>query len=162
MHGHMNVKQNTYLLHLVDNISKARSALFRDISPDNSLPMFWDNLSFPFSRVKKSNTLEDGPLFCPETSVRNNHCRPRNIPEERRYQLLRSGGLKSHIFFYNTLFSNVQKYVKNLDQQLLIYGPIFMWTSRMLTQFVISYSTIRVHTHSSCHYYKFRSQDCHR
>jgi hypothetical protein len=44
---------------------------------DNSLPTFRNNISFPFSRVRKSKTLEDGPLGWPETSVRNNHYTPR-------------------------------------------------------------------------------------
>lgn len=75
----------------------------------NSVPTFWDKLSFPFSKVKKSKTLEDGPLGCPEASVRNKHYTPRNIPEERRSRLLRSGSLQSHIFICNTVFSRSQK-----------------------------------------------------
>jgi hypothetical protein len=42
-------------------------------------------------------TLEDGPLGCPETSVRNYHYLLRNIPEEHSPHLLRSGSLKSRM-----------------------------------------------------------------
>ena len=36
-----------------------------------------------------------GPIGCPETSIRNYHYSLRNNPEERSYQLLRGGSLKS-------------------------------------------------------------------
>jgi len=42
-------------------------------------------------------TLEDGPIVCPETSVRNYHHALRNIPEGRRYYLPRCRSLKSRI-----------------------------------------------------------------
>jgi len=47
-------------------------------SSGNFLPTFRDNLSIPFSRVKKT-----GPMDCPETSVRNHHYSLRDDPEER-------------------------------------------------------------------------------
>jgi len=49
---------------------------------DNSYRRFRDELSVPFSRVKKL-----GLVGCPETSVRNYHYTQRNIPEERRSHL---------------------------------------------------------------------------
>jgi len=57
---------------------------------DNSLPKFRDNLSVPFSRVKKY-----GPICCPETSIRDYHYSLCNSPEERSSLLLRGGGMKS-------------------------------------------------------------------
>jgi hypothetical protein len=57
---------------------------------DSSVPTFRDNLSFPLSRVKKSEkktsfldflTLEKGPICCSETSVQNYHSTLCNIPE---------------------------------------------------------------------------------
>jgi hypothetical protein len=50
----------------------------------SSVLTFWDNLSVPSSRVKKSKTLKMGPIGCPETSVLKYHSVLRNIPEERR------------------------------------------------------------------------------
>jgi hypothetical protein len=56
----------------------------------NYLPTFRDNLSVPYSRVKKCCRLLDpwkmGPISCLKTSVRNDHCTLRDIPEERRYK----------------------------------------------------------------------------
>ena len=43
------------------------------------LPAFRDNISVPSSRVK--NSLENGPIGCAETSIRNYHYTPRNNPE---------------------------------------------------------------------------------
>jgi hypothetical protein len=42
-------------------------------------------------------TLKMGKIGCPEMSVRNYHYTLRNIPEERRSHVLRSGSLKSSI-----------------------------------------------------------------
>ena len=42
-----------------------------------------------------SQTLQKGPIGCPETSVRNYHYTLRNIAEERISNLLRGGSLKS-------------------------------------------------------------------
>ena len=129
-------QQNTHLLLLVDNILQARSALFWDISRPTVIihyRRFGTTLISHFSRVKKSKTLEDGPLGCPETSVRHNHYTPRNIPEERRPHILQNGSLQSHVFISNTLLSSAEhKNVKNSAQKLLIYGRIFIWTSRVL------------------------------
>jgi hypothetical protein len=75
-----------------------RYALFWDMS-GNSLPTFRDNLSVPFSRVKKSKKtslpLKMEPIGCPETLVQNYHSTLRNIPEEHRCHLHRGGSLKS-------------------------------------------------------------------
>jgi len=38
-----------------------------------------------------------GSIGCPETSVRNCHCSPRNTPEERSSHVLRGGSLKSRM-----------------------------------------------------------------
>jgi hypothetical protein len=46
----------------------------------NSLLMFWDNNSVPFSRVN----LKMGLIGCPEISVMKHHYTPHNIPEECR------------------------------------------------------------------------------
>ena len=53
----------------------------------------------PFSGVKKSKNLhflalEDGPLGCPETSLRNYHYLLRNSTEERSSHLLGGGNLQ--------------------------------------------------------------------
>jgi len=37
-----------------------------------------------------------GPIGCPKTSVKNYHYTLRHITEERGYDLLRGGSLKSH------------------------------------------------------------------
>jgi hypothetical protein len=50
----------------------------------SSVPTFWDNLSVPSSRAKKSLKMEQ--IGCPESSVQNYHSTPRNIPQERRSQ----------------------------------------------------------------------------
>jgi hypothetical protein len=43
--------------------------------------------------------LKMGPIRCPETSVKNDHTTPRNIPEERKYHQHRGGSLKlEHIY----------------------------------------------------------------
>jgi len=45
-----------------------RSLLFWDVMQCRQLPLFWDYLSVPSSRVKwSSDTLEDGTDRCPET-----------------------------------------------------------------------------------------------
>jgi hypothetical protein len=63
---------------------------------------------FKYEYIKKRKTIQNprrrpsplkmGPLGCPETSVRNYHCKLRNIPEERRSHLLRGGSLISQTF----------------------------------------------------------------
>ena len=40
--------------------------------------------------------LKMGPMGCPETSVRNYHSTPRDIPKELKSHLYRGGRLKSH------------------------------------------------------------------
>ena len=47
-------------------------------SNGNSLPTFWNSLPF-----------KEGPIGCPETSVRNYHFSLRNSPEERSSRLFR-------------------------------------------------------------------------
>jgi hypothetical protein len=66
------------------------------------VPTFWDNLSVPSSRVKKPSSsswtswlLRMVPIYCPETSVENNHSTARNVPVGRRSHLHRGGCLKS-------------------------------------------------------------------
>jgi hypothetical protein len=70
----------------------------------SSLPTFGDNVSLPFSRVKKwkksfyswiSWPLKMGPIGCHETSVKDYHSTLRNIPEEHRSHLHRGGNLES-------------------------------------------------------------------
>ena len=54
-------------------------------SSGNSLPTFWDNPVVPSAMVKDVLgflTLADGPLGCPETTVRDYHYSLHNIPEE--------------------------------------------------------------------------------
>jgi hypothetical protein len=45
-------------------------------------------------------TLEDGPIGCPETSVRNSHSKLRKVSKERRSHSHRGGSLKSSNFSY--------------------------------------------------------------
>jgi hypothetical protein len=60
----------------------------------NPLPTFRDNLSVPFSRVKKAKqkkletswSLKMGPMGCPKMSVKDYHSTLRNIREEHRSQ----------------------------------------------------------------------------
>jgi len=59
----------------------------------NFLPMFRDNLSVSPSGLK----LRVGPMGRPETLVINYHYYLRNNPEERGYQILRGGSMKSYI-----------------------------------------------------------------
>jgi len=76
----------------------------------NSLSTFRDNLSVPFSRVKKSRImylgrwiswpLKMGPTGCPETSVRNYHYTLRNITDECRSHLFGGTTLKPRYFEY--------------------------------------------------------------
>jgi hypothetical protein len=52
-----------------------RSLLFRDVTQRRlvvKLPMFWDNLPIPSSRVKQSRPLKVEPISYPETSVTTN------------------------------------------------------------------------------------------
>ena len=59
----------------------------------NSLPTFRNNLSVPSSRVTNPLYLEDGPIGCPEPSVKNYRYTLR-IPVDRRLLLLHGGSLK--------------------------------------------------------------------
>jgi len=59
----------------------------------NPLPMFWDNLSVPFSRV----ILEKGPIAFPGTSVTNYHYSLRNSPVRRGSHLCGSHLRDSHL-----------------------------------------------------------------
>ena len=58
--------------------------------PANESCVFCENSSFPYSRVKRSDTLtlQDGPIGSPETSVNNPQPMPRNTAEERRPHIL--------------------------------------------------------------------------
>ena len=58
--------------------------------PPNASCVFCGNSSFPYSRVKRSDTLtlQDGPIGCPETSVTNRQPTPPNNPEKRRPHIL--------------------------------------------------------------------------
>jgi hypothetical protein len=49
-------------------------------------PTFRDYLSVPSSRTKMYETIEDGPVGSPETSV-SNHITPHNNPEDGRIQV---------------------------------------------------------------------------
>jgi len=49
-----------------------------------------------------------GPIGCPETSVKNYQYTLRNIAEEREYDILRGGSLKSHkVFVFITDMNSV-------------------------------------------------------
>jgi len=67
------------------------------VQSSNSLPTFRDNISVPFSGVKKSLFLTSnmGPICCPETSVSNYRPTLRNIPEEGISRLHRDESLSS-------------------------------------------------------------------
>jgi hypothetical protein len=70
-----------------------RSALFWDVMQGimiNSYWSFWTTYRSHFQGSRNPRRLEG----CHETSVRNYHCTPRNIPEERRSHLLRGGNVK--------------------------------------------------------------------
>jgi len=54
--------------------------------------LFW---AVVISNGRFGTTLRMGPIVCPETSVRNCHRSPRNIPEEHSSQLLRGESRKS-------------------------------------------------------------------
>jgi hypothetical protein len=58
------------------------------VSCGNCLPTFRDKLSVPSLRVLDT-------IRCPETSIKNYHTTPLNIPEERRSHQYRGGSLKS-------------------------------------------------------------------
>jgi hypothetical protein len=57
---------------------------YQAASNSNSLPTFWDNLSFPSSVVQNPWSPKIGPIGCTETSVRSYHYQLRNSPEQRR------------------------------------------------------------------------------
>jgi hypothetical protein len=57
---------------------------------DSWLPTLQDSTSTPFSRAQQSKKMP--PIRCPEMSVTDRQLAARNIPEERRTQLLRRGG----------------------------------------------------------------------
>jgi len=74
---------------------------------------FWDVMQrvvvYPYRRFgriygfhlnsKNFLPMKSGQIRCPETSARNYCFKLRNIPVGRRFHLLRSGSLKSHIKF---------------------------------------------------------------
>jgi hypothetical protein len=62
---------------------------YYEASNGNSLPMFWDNLSLPSSRVKKMWS-----TCYPQTSSRDNQHSLRNDPEERGSQFFPLWGTK--------------------------------------------------------------------
>jgi len=74
------------------NVVKCAFLGYNAASGGNLLPTFRDNLSVPFSEVKKQNW---DPIGCPETSVTNYHYLLFNNPKERRSHLLCEGRLKS-------------------------------------------------------------------
>jgi hypothetical protein len=70
-----------------------------EASSGDSLPTFRDKISGSILRGKKSKSLyflslEDGPLVCTETSVRDYHYLLRNSPEKRSSHLLGGGNLR--------------------------------------------------------------------
>jgi hypothetical protein len=74
-------------------------------SSGNPLPTFRDNVSAPSSRAKNM-----GAIWCPETSVKDDHSTPRNTPAERRYW-------KQNAFRYLYIFSmcSIYCHVQNKD-----------------------------------------------
>jgi len=57
-----------------------------------------------------------GPIGCPETLVKNYHYTLRHIIEERGYDLLRSGSLKSHkLIVFITDMKSVYCAVRNVS-----------------------------------------------
>jgi len=88
----------------------------------NSLPTFRVNLSFPSSRTRP---LKIGPIGCPKTSVKNYHCTLRNITEERGYDLLRGGSLKSHtVIVFITDMKSVYCAVRTVSLTKSVYASI--------------------------------------
>jgi hypothetical protein len=82
IHSKFNINKNT-------RVEFCALLGYNAASCGNCLPTFRDNVSVPFSRVKKEVQEEN------ETSVNNYHKTPRNTPEERRYHQHRGGSLKS-------------------------------------------------------------------
>ena len=75
--------------------SNTRFALFCEITQGILVVLYGRLGTTCRSRLQGSRIEKEGPIGCPETSVKNYHCTPRNIPEERRSLLLRGGSLKS-------------------------------------------------------------------
>jgi hypothetical protein len=76
-----------------------RSALFWDIK-QRRMVIFTDLSGLSVSSISKSQEVQvkktwTGPIFRPETSVKDYHLTLRNIPEERRSHQHRGGSLKS-------------------------------------------------------------------
>lgn len=71
----------------------------------SQLPTFRANLSVPYSKVKQSQKiiLKDGPDNLSATSVTNYQSVLRNIPEERKSRIHRSGSLKSRMQIHITM-----------------------------------------------------------
>jgi len=68
----------------------------------SSLPTFRGNLSVPTS------PLERGPMYCPDTTVRNYHCSPpRNSREECSSQLLPVGTITRNTAVHSGLLIQV-------------------------------------------------------
>jgi len=66
--------------------------LFTDVSAQHICPIMQSkNNAWP---------LKMGPISCPETSLNNYQPRLRNVPEERRSDLYRGEGLKSHLVLF--------------------------------------------------------------
>ena len=68
-------------------------------------------------------TLEDGPIGCPETLVRNYHSTMCKIPEERRSRIVT--GFKINVVTYHLILGNDLNAVEpKLDVYLKIVSPV--------------------------------------
>jgi hypothetical protein len=87
--------------------SQLPGSRIRILSPKMGVP--YETLNLAALVSSRFLTLEDGPIGCPETSVRNCHYSLRYSPEERGWHLLRGGRLKSHVpcGFYSRLLAVV-------------------------------------------------------
>jgi hypothetical protein len=88
-------------------------------SNGNSVPTFRENVSVPFSRVKK-------PKKSTETSVKDYHCMLRNTPEERRCHQYRGGSLK-----ILTLIG-----IRKEDHSILLYVTHMLYLNSLLLEYV--------------------------
>jgi hypothetical protein len=87
----------------------------------NPLPMIWDELSVPFSKVKNPLTVEEGiEWLSRNVGDELNYTLP-NIAKERRSHLLRGGSLKS----------SIKKYICYLYRRAMV-DTVGRWAKRAL------------------------------